>query len=100
MIDATVITLFPEGNRGVFDAYAEETGKELLVTVDSVGMNEYYKAMAEGLEPEVVFVIADCADYAGEKRVLWNGEEYHVIRAARRGMSMRLTCEKGAFNGA
>lgn len=100
MIDATVITLYPEENRGVFDAYAAETGKELLVTVDSVGMNEYYRAMAEGLAPEVVFIIADWADYAGEKRLTWDGVEYHVIRASRRGMSMRLTCERGAFNGA
>ena len=99
MINATVITLLPEENRGVFDAYATQTGKDLLVTIESVGMNEYYKAMAEGLAPEVVFVIADWADYEGEKRVIWDGDEYRVLRAARRGMNMRLTCERGAFNG-
>ena len=99
MIDATVITLLPEENRGVFDDPTETTGTTVLVTVDSVGLNEYYKAMAEGLAPEVVFVLSDWADYSGEKRVLWEGTEYHVIRAAKRGMTMRLTCERGAFNG-
>lgn len=99
MLDATIITLMPEENRGVFDARTETTGKDLLVTVESVGMNEYYKALGEGLEPEQVFVIADWADYSGEKLVLWDNVPYSVIRATRRGMTMRLTCERVAFNG-
>lgn len=99
MILATDIWLVPEENRGVFDARTETSSKNVLATVDSVGMNEYYKAMAEGLEPEVVFVLADWADYAGEKLVVWQGQNYKVIRAAMRGVTMRLTCEKEAFNG-
>ena len=98
MIDATVITLWPEENRGIFATRATTEGSDVLATVDSVGLNEYYKAMAEGLEPEVVFVLADYADYAGEKLVLWNNVPYTVIRATRRGMTMRLTCQREAFN--
>ena len=81
MVAATVITLIGDDPtaHGVFDAPAliERT---VFATVRSVGMSETYQAMSAGLSPELVLVIANKADYAGETRVLYDGVEYDVIR--------------------
>ncbi len=92
------ITLYTEQPRGVFDAPGTDT-RTVFATVTDVGMNEYYQAMSLGLAPEIVFEIAVFSDYKGEKLLTYNGDQYRVIRASRRGMKERLVCGKVDVNG-
>ena len=62
MIGASVLYLVSEepGAHGVFDK-PTETARKVFCTVRSVGWNEFYTAKNNGLEPSVVFVLADYA---------------------------------------
>lgn len=97
MILATTITLYKETPRGVFDTVGTDS-RTVYADVADVGMNEYYQAMSAGLAPEIVFELADWSEYDGEKRLVFDNIPYKVIRAAKRGMKMRLVCEKVDIN--
>lgn len=97
MISPTILTLYPEETRGFFDT-ASTNSREVYAEIADVGLNEYYLARSAGLSPEIVFELTDYADYNGEKLCEYAGQMYHVIRAARRGMRQRLTCEKVDVN--
>ena len=43
-------------------------------------MREKYKALAGGLEPELVFVLADYMDYGGEQEIEYEKIRYSVTR--------------------
>ena len=109
MLRADVIYLIDEtpGTHGYFD---KPTYRERMVycTVRSVGMNEYYRAHEQGLNPEIVFELADCSDYNGERLIRW-GERaattfepediryYRVIRTYVDGLKIELTCEEAGY---
>lgn len=96
MIRADVIYLLEEtpGKHGVFDAviYTEHM---VYCTVRSVGMNEFYRAKEQGLEPSVVFTLTTYADYHGERLLRWDDKIYRVVRTYVDGLSIELTCEEG-----
>lgn len=81
MVRATTITLLSEdpASHGVFDA-PEETETEVFAEVISVSQNEFYKALQNGLTPELVFRLTDYGDYNGEKVFLYEDERWRVIR--------------------
>lgn len=81
MVRATTITLLGEtpAAHGVFDARTE-TQTTVFAEVMSVSQNEYYKARANGIEPELVFMLTDYGDYSGQKVFLYNGVRMRVIR--------------------
>lgn len=81
MIKATTITLIAENPaaHGVFDAPAE-TESVVFAEVMSASQNEFYKALANGLEPELVFMLTDYGDYDGQKVLEYNGSRMRVIR--------------------
>ena len=57
---------------------------------------EFYNAAQAGLHPSITFVLANKADYNGEKLIEWNGAYYDVIRTdwtAQRD-SISLICEE------
>ena len=95
MVRADVIELVSESPEahGVFAAPTETT-QRTMCTVRSVGMREYYEAKSAGLEPDVVFRLADADDYDGQKIVIWNGSRYRVVRTWLQGDGIDLTCEK------
>lgn len=82
----------PEAH-GVFDAI-EESVKTVYCTVRTVGMNEAYQAMANGLHPQFVFTLSDYADYSGEKICEYNNVRYRIIRAYRNNQGIELTAEE------
>lgn len=82
---------------GVFDNYTPSS-RQVFCTVRSVGMNEAYQAMSNGLHPQFVFSLSDYADYEGEKIVLYNNAKYRVIRAYRNNQSIELTCEESTVD--
>ena len=81
MICDDVIYLISENPEahGVF-ASTTETKKQCYCRVESVSRSEFYRARENGIEPELVFVLSEYADYNGEKIVEHNGKRYRVIR--------------------
>lgn len=67
-----------------YDEYGNEviTYKDTQVYVMPKGVYqaEYYNAGQLGLHPSITFVLANKADYNGEKLIEWNGVLYNVIR--------------------
>jgi len=97
MIHPTVLTLYTEVPHGYFDTVGTDT-REVYAEVADVGLNEYYLARSAGLSPEIVFELTDYSDYNGEKLCEYAGQQYRIIRASRKGMRQRLTCEKVDIN--
>lgn len=77
----------------MFEATTEKEN-QVFCTVKSVGMNEAYQAMSNGLKPSFVFVLSDYSDYNGEKICKYNGTRYRIVRTYRSGQSIELTVEE------
>ena len=58
MIRATVITLVPEEPRGVFEDILDDS-REIFAEIRSVRNNEFYQALAQGVEPSFIFRLTD-----------------------------------------
>lgn len=78
---------------GAFDR-PDLIGRDVFVLVRSVGMNEAYQAMANGLNPSLVFELRDAADYQGEKILIYNGKKMRVVRTYQTSRAIELTCEE------
>lgn len=90
--ELTLIAEDPEAH-GVFEK-PTLTERTVLVLVRSVGMTEKYQAMANGLNPSLVFILRDAEDYQDEKIVRYRGRSMRVIRTYITGRSIELTCEQ------
>lgn len=95
MMFRDVLTLIAEDPKahGVTDK-PKETERTVFCTVRSVGMNEAYQALANGLQPQFVFVLSDFDDYDGEKICEYNGKRYRIVRTYRRNQAIELTVEE------
>ncbi len=70
-----------------------QTSRDVFAKVESIGMKEFYEAMAQGLKPEIRFVIFDHLDYQGERTVEYLGNTFTVIRTYRKNLtSIELVC--------
>lgn len=67
------------GENDMGDPILIPTRKSILCDVQSVTRSEHYQAAANGLKPEIVFVV-NKYDYEGEKQVEFEGKSYNVIR--------------------
>lgn len=78
------------------------TDREVFVHPASVRMSEFYQAANAGLKPELILVLANFADYQGERVVLFDGKEYTVLRTYQRPDrdNLELTLEERVENGA
>ena len=81
MTRADTVTLIAEtpGAHGVLDT-CTETQRVVFCTVRSVGMREAYEAKAVGLSPEYVLVLPYDFEYGGEKKCVFGGLRYDIIR--------------------
>lgn len=86
------------------DAYGDPVKviaeKTLFAEAKSISQSEFYKAQAVGLQPEIKFVIADFADYSGQKQLKYTpfgGSEgiYDVLRTYRNKINLEIVCKKG-----
>ena len=95
MMFRDVITLVSESPaaHGVLDDVTE-TQKQVFCSVRSVGMTEAYQAMSNGLHPQFVFVLSECADYNGEKICVYNNTRYRIVRTYRNNQGIELTAEE------
>lgn len=93
---SSVITLVSENPaaHGVFEATTEGE-RTVFCSVKSVGYQEYYIAREHDLNPTLVFVLADYAEYQGEPVVIYHGERYRVVRTYRTPqLGIELTVER------
>lgn len=73
-----------------------ETKTPILCGLKSVARSEFYNAAANGLRPELVFVVHNY-EYSGEQFVEYEGNRYKVIRTyAVNFEELELTCERVA----
>ena len=96
MVRADVIYLIAENPEahGIFDKPQEEP-RMVYCEVGSVGYNEYYTALANGLNPTIVFKLAERTEYHGEKIVTWNNVRYRITRTyVNKKDGIELTCEE------
>ena len=54
-----------------------------LAKIKSIGQSEFYQAQAQGLKPEIKFVLADYLDYDNQEEVVYNNFRYKVLRTYR-----------------
>ena len=99
MLFRDVLTLIGEKPKahGVSDP-PTKTERTVYCTVRSVGMNEAYQALANGLHPQFVFVLSDYADYENEKICKYNGVEYRIVRTYRNNQAIELTVEEATID--
>lgn len=98
----SVIYLMKETN--TVDAYGDTTQtfteRQVFAEVKSISQSEFYQAQATGLKPEIKFIIADFADYQGEKKLKYTsfgGTEqiYEVLRTYRNKLNLEIVCARG-----
>ncbi len=88
-----------------YDEYGNETvtytDRSVYVMPRSVYQSEFYNASQSGLHPSITFVIANRADYNGERLIEWQNKLYNVIRADWNGQrdAISLICEERINNG-
>lgn len=98
-----VITLKKETN--TVNEYGDTvrifTDRQVFAQVKSISQSEFYQAQAVGLKPEIKFLIADFADYQGEKILSYKpfgedeAEDYTVLRTYRNKINLEIVCKRG-----
>lgn len=74
----------------------ETTEKSMrLAKIKSIGQTEFYQAQAQGLKPEIKFVLADYLDYNNQENVVYNDFLYKVLRTFRTGNEIEIVCYGG-----
>ena len=76
------------------------TERTIFAEVKSIRQDEFYQAQAVGLKPEIKFVIADFADYEGEKKLKYapfggTEEVYTILRTYRTNYQLEIVCKRG-----
>ena len=66
-----------------------------LAKLKSIGQSEFYQAQAQGLKPELKFVLADYLDYGYQEYVIYNGFRFKVLRTYRTGNEIEIVCYGG-----
>ena len=94
MIRAVALNLVDDGSpRGAFEA-ATETVTQVMARVRSVRQSEFYAAQNAGLQPEVIFILANYAEYNRQKFIEWDGVRYRVLRTYVDGDAIEITCSR------
>lgn len=92
----TLLSEYPQAH-GMFDPVTS-TGRQVLCEVKSVGMNEVYTAMSEGLHPEFRFLLRVAEDYANEGFLEYRGTPYRIVRTYMSGDGIELYAERVTGN--
>ena len=81
MLKSNVVTLIAESPaaHGV-GTDPEEITRTVYCTVRSIGMNEAYQAMGQGLNPELKVILAHDFEYAGEPYCELAGVRFRILR--------------------
>ena len=68
-----------------------DSRRDVFCGLRSVGHTEFYEAHSVDYHPELVFVLSDYLDYAGESLVKHDAVLYRVIRTYRTGQELEIT---------
>ncbi len=79
----------------VGDMVVIETKVPRFAKLKSIGQSEFYQAQAQGLKPEIKFVISDYLDYDNQEIVIHNNFRYKVLRTFRSGNEIEIVCYGG-----
>lgn len=79
----------------VGDQITTETKVPRFAKLKSIGQSEFYQAQAQGLKPEIKFVISDYLDYDNQEQVIHNNFHYKVLRTFRSGNEIEIVCYGG-----
>lgn len=79
----------------VGDILTKETKVPRFAKLKSIGQSEFYQAQAQGLKPEIKFVISDYLDYENQEQVIHNNFRYKVLRTFRSGNEIEIVCYGG-----
>lgn len=99
----SIITLISEET--AVDEYGDQiktqSERRVFAELKSIGQSEFYQAQAVGLKPEIKFVLSDCLEYRGEKKLKFQDfgedceQEYTVLRTYRQNNLLELVCKRG-----
>lgn len=71
----------------------EVATKEMrFAKIKSIGQSEFYQAQAQGLKPEIKFVLPDYLDYDNQEEIIYNNFRYKVLRTFRTGNELEIVC--------
>ena len=79
----------------VGDLIEERIQTMRFAKVKSIGQSEFYQAQAQGMKPEIKFVLADYLDYDNQEEVVYNNFVYKVLRTYRSVNEMEIVCYGG-----
>ena len=65
--------------------------RTVFAGLKSIGQSEFYQAQADGLKPELKFILSDYMEYQGEKEIEHEGKIYNVLRTYRDGKKIEIT---------
>lgn len=81
------------------DVVDTETKRKVYANRKSVRQSEFYQAMANGMQPEIMFEVS-VFDYDDEKKLIYNEKAYSVIRTyVTDSDRMEIVCEGLSNNG-
>ena len=76
-----------------------ETARKVFCTVKSIGMQEAYQAMGQGLNPELKVILKHDFEYRDEPFLEMNGRRYKIIRTyITEADGVELTCQRVTGN--
>lgn len=79
----------------VGDLIEERIQTMRFAKIKSIGQSEFYQAQAQGMKPEIKFVLADYLDYDNQEEVVYNNFVYKVLRTYRQGNEIEIVCYGG-----
>ncbi len=64
--------------------------------IKSIGQSEFYQAQAQGLKPEIKFILPDYLDYNNQEELIYNNFRYKVLRTFRTDKNeLEIVCYGG-----
>lgn len=79
----------------VGDTIHTSTQSMHFAKIKSIGQSEFYQAQAQGLKPEIKFVLSDYLEYNNQTEVIYNNFRYKVLRTFRTGNEIEIVCHSG-----
>ena len=96
MFDEVIYLLTTEHRTNEVGDQIEQLHKTMrFAKLKSIGQAEFYQAQAQGLKPEIKFVLPDYLDYENQEEVIYNNFRYKVLRTFRNGNELEITCYGG-----
>lgn len=101
MFDSMVFLIARGGQTETGGGEVTETTTKRMVFAElqSVRQSEFYQAAANGLKPELQFLLPDYAEYRNEKELEFDGVTYKILRTYKKGLMLEVVCYGGVNIG-